>query len=35
MKKLGSQNLFMKSRGSQKKFRDYWVATNFTNNFVQ
>ena len=36
MKKLeGSQNFFMRNSGSQKKSRDYWVATNFNENFVQ
>ena len=36
MKKLGgSQNFFMRNRGVTKKSRDYWVATNFNENFVQ
>ena len=31
----GSQNFFMRYRGVTKKSRDYWVATNFNENFVQ
>ena len=36
MKKLGrSQNFFMRNRGVTKKSRDFWMATNFNENFVQ
>ena len=32
----GSQNFSMRNRGvTKKKSRDYWVATNFNENFVQ
>ena len=34
-KSWGSQNFFMRNRGVTKKSRDYWVATNFNENFVQ
>ena len=30
----GSQNFFMRNRGVTKKSRDFWMATNFNENFV-
>ena len=36
MKKLGGHRIFSwEIGGSPKKSRDYWVATNFNENFVQ
>ena len=37
MKELGEDHsiFFMKKREVTKKSRDYWVATNFNENFVQ
>ena len=35
-KKLGGHRIFSwEIGGSQKKWRDYWMATNFNENFVQ
>ena len=36
MKKLGVTEFFSREMGGvTKKSRDYWVATNFNENFVQ
>ena len=34
-KSWGSQNFFMRNRGVPKISRDFWMATNFNENFVQ